>query len=238
MLKKKKVYEIGQIQFKDYHAYDRLGVIVQSSDDVINLLIDFSNQYNPELPNNFDQLYDEQLVAVVDQLNQAYTQLSNLWNTQLKDKFEVLKTKDDREHAEYSAAVSAVYNESIRQIVDQVNVALRNWSKTMKSPDILQSSRVSHIRKVRWRTVPQICEQLKYYVRILQSEQIKELVTKNQLDNVITYILKHPDNFAKFVQNHNDRYNNAEVVIADGPAQAINAELAADSIHIKAANKN
>lgn len=238
MLKRKKMYVIGKIKSPKYHACDRLGVITQSSDDLRNLLIDFSNQYNPKLPDNFDQLYNEQLAAVIDQLNQVYAQLSNLWNTQLKDKFEVLKTKDDQEHAEYSAAVSTVYNESIRQIVDQVNAALRNWSKTMKSPDILQNSHVSHIRQVRWRTVSQICEQLKYYVKILQSEQIKELVTKNQLDDVITYILKHPDNFAKFVQNHSDHYNNDEVVIADGPAQAINAELAADGIHIKAASND
>lgn len=234
MLKKKKMCEIGRIQSKDYHAYDRLGVVVQSSDDLKHLLIDFSEQYNPKLPDNFDQLYEEQLVAVINQLDQAYTQLNDLWNTQLKDKFEVLKTKDDQEHAEYSAAVSTVYNESIRHIVDQVNTALYDWSKTMKSPDILQSSHVSHIRKVRWRTVPQICEQLKYYVRILQSEQIKELVTKNQLDDVITYILKYPDDFAKFVQNCSEYYNNAEVALVDGPAQAINAELATDNVHIKA----
>lgn len=233
MLKKKKMYAIGRIQSDDYYTYDRLGIIVQSSDDVRNILIDFNEQYNPKLPDNFDQLYNEQLAAVIDQLKQAYTQLSNLWNTQLKDKFEVLKTKDDQEHAEYSAAVSTVYNELIRHIVDQVNATLYDWSKTMKSPDILQNSHVSHIRKVRWRTVPQICEQLKYYVKILQSEQTKELVIKNQLDDVITYILKHPDNFAKFVQNHSNRYNNAEVVIADGPAQAISIELAVDSIHIK-----
>lgn len=230
------MYTIGKIKSPDYHSNDRLGVIVQSRDDFKHLLIDFSNQYNPTLPDNFDQLYDEQLVAVIDQLKQAYAQLSNLWNTQLKDKFEVLKTKDDQEHAEYSAAVSIVYNESIRQIVDQVNAALHNWSKTMKSPDILQSSHVSHIRKVRWRTVPQICEQLKYYVKILQSEQTKELIIKNQLDDAITYILKHPDNFAKFVQNHSDHYNNAEIVIADGPAQAINTELAADGIRIRVAS--
>lgn len=238
MLKKKKMYKIGKIKAPEYHVNDRLGVITQSSDDLRHLLIDFSEQYNPKLPDDFDQLYNEQLVAVIDQLKQAYTQLNDLWNTQLKDKFEVLKTKDDQEHAEYSAAVSTVYNESIRQIVDQVNTALCNWSKTMKSPDILQNSRISHIRKVRWRTVPQICEQLKYYIKILQSEQIKELVTRNQLDDVITYILKHPDDFAKFVQNHSDHYNNAEVIIADGPAQAINVELAADGIHIKAADND
>lgn len=236
MLKKKKIYEIGRIQSKDYHTYDRLGIIVQSSDDIRNILIDFSEQYNPKLPDNFDQLYNEQLAAVIDQLKQAYTQLSNLWNTQLKEKFEVLKTKDDQEHAEYSAAVSTVYNESIRQIVDQVNAAFYDWSKIMKSPDILKNSHVSHIRKVRWRTVPQICEQLKYYVKILQSEQTKELVTKNQLDDVITFILKHPDDFAKFAQDRSDRYNDTEVVIADGPVQAINVELAADGIHVKVAS--
>lgn len=238
MLKKKKMYEIGRIQSKDYHIYDRLGVIVQSSDDIRHLLIDFSEQYNPKLPSNFNQLYDEQLAAVIDQLKQAYAQLSDLWNAQLKDKFEVLKTKDDQDHAEYSAAVSTVYNESIRHTINQVNAALHDWSKTMKSPDILQNSHVSHIRKVRWRTVPQICEQLKYYIKILQSEQTKELITKNQLDSVITYILKHPDNFAKFVQNHSDRYAGAEVVLADGPAQAINVELAADGIHVKAASND
>lgn len=110
MLKKKKMYAIGRIQADEYHDYDRLGVIVQNSDDIRNLLIDFSDQYNPKLPKNFDQLYNEQLVAVIDQLNQAYTQLNNLWKTQLKDKFEVLKTKDDQEHTEYSAAVSTAYS--------------------------------------------------------------------------------------------------------------------------------
>lgn len=238
MLKRKKMYTISKIKSPDYHPSDRLGVIVQNSDDFRHLLIDFSEQYNPQLPNNFDQLYNEQLAAVIDHLKQAYTQLSNLWNTQLKDKFEVLKTKDDQEHAEYSAAVSTVYNKSISQIVDQVNIALYDWSKTMKSPNILQSSHVSHIRKVRWRTVPQICEQLKYYAKILQSEQTKELVTKNQIDDVITYILKHPDDFTEFVQTRSSDYSNAEVVIADGPAQAINTELAADGIHIKIASND
>lgn len=235
MLKRKKMYAIGKIKSPDYHSNDRLGIIVQSSDDLRHLLIDFSNQYNPKLPDDFDQLYNEQLAAVTDQFNQVHTQLINLWNMQLKDKFEVLKTKDDQEHAEYSAAVSTVYNESIRQIVDQVSTALHSWSKTMKSPDILQSSHVSRIRKVRWRTVPQICEQLKYYAKILQSEQTKELVTKNQLDDVITYILKHPDDFAKFVQ---ERYNNIEVVLVNGPAQAINVELATDNVHIKVASND
>lgn len=57
MLKRKKMYVIGRIQADEYHNYDRLGVITQNNDDIRNLLIDFSNQWDTSCTLNADRTH-------------------------------------------------------------------------------------------------------------------------------------------------------------------------------------
>lgn len=87
--------------------------IAKDSDEVNRLLVDFSNQYEPKLPDNFNAEFDRKLNILLKQIDQVIKDLSDFYATSIKNKLEYFSTLSDDEQMKYSAEVSSVYNHQL-----------------------------------------------------------------------------------------------------------------------------
>lgn len=191
------VYHLGCTEISDEYA--ELCVIAKDSDEVNRLLVDFSNQYEPELPAYFNTDFDHRLSVLLKQIDQAIKDLSDFYTTSIKNKLEYFNTLSDDEQVKYSAKISQVYNRQLRQRILELEGYL--CSMQIYSIDVFHS--VGRFNKPHWRIVKQMINQLKQAKIELQKSEVKEQVKNDQLDSVADYILKHPDKLINFAE-HSD----------------------------------
>lgn len=67
------------------------------------------------------------------------------------------------------------------------------------SIDVFHS--VGRFKKPHWRIVKQMINQLKQAKIELQKPKVKEQVKKDQLDSVVDYVLKYPDELISFAEH-------------------------------------
>lgn len=189
------VYRLGCTEIPDKYA--ELCVIAKNSNEVNRLLVDFSNQYEPKLPDNFDDEFDRRLNILLKQINQAIKDLSDFYMTSIKNKLEYFNTLSDDEQMKYSDKISSVYNHQLRQRISELEGYL--CSMQIYSIDLFHS--VGRFNKPHWRVVKQMINQLKQAKIELQKPEVKEQVKKDQLDGTVDYILRYPDELISFAKH-------------------------------------
>lgn len=189
------VYHLGCTEISDEYA--ELCVIAKDSDEVNRLLVDFSNQYEPELPAYFNTDFDHRLSVLLKQIDQTIKDLSNFYMTSIKNKLDYFNTLSDDEQVKYSAEVSSVYNHQLRQRISELEGYLRQLQ--ISNIDLFYS--VGRFKKPHWRIVKQMISQLKQAKIELQKPEVKEQVKHDQLDGVADYILKYHDKLINFAEH-------------------------------------
>lgn len=190
-------YHLGCTEIPDEYA--ELCAIAKDSDEVNRLLVDFSDQYEPELPTYFNTEFDHRLNILLKQIDQAINDLSDFYATSIKNKLEYFNTLSDSEQANYSDKISQVYNHQLRQRISELEGSLRQLQ--ISNIDLFYS--VGRFKKPHWRIVKQMISQLKQAKIELQKPEVKEQVKHDQLDGVADYILKHPDKLINFAEHGN-----------------------------------
>lgn len=201
------IYRLGSAELPEEYA--ELCVIANNGAEVNRLLVDFSDQYEPKLPDNFDTKFDQQLGELLAQIDHTIKDLSDFYATSVKNKLDYFNTLSDDEQAKYSNEISQVYNRQLRQRIAELEDHLRQLQ--ISGVDMFHS--VGQFKKPHWRIVKQMISQLKQTKIELQKPTIKEQVKKDQLDSVADHILKHPDELIDFAK-HGD-YNLKVIVLGE-----------------------
>lgn len=102
--------------------YPLQSLIIQgpSKDAVYTAINNYAKAYHPQLTPDECQTVSQQIKNIQQKANKVIDQLTDLWNNELKTKFNYLKTLDGQEHAEFSSAISLKYNQQIRQLAQRV----------------------------------------------------------------------------------------------------------------------
>lgn len=190
----KHIYRLGSAELPKEYA--ELCVIANNSVEVNRLLVDFSDQYEPTLPDNFDTKFDQQLSTLLTQIDYAIKDLSDFYATSIKNKLDYFNTLSDDEQAKYSSKISQVYNHQLRQRITELECYLQQ----LQISDISVFHSVGQVKKPHWRIVKQMINQLKQTRIELQKPKVKEQVKNDQLDGVADYILKHPNALIDFAK--------------------------------------
>lgn len=201
------IYHLGYTEISDKYA--ELCVIAKDGVEVNRLLVDFSNQYEPKLPDDFDAKFDQGLSALLKRIDQAVNDLSDFYATSIKNKLDYFNTLSDDEQVKYSAKISSIYNHQLRQQISELEGYLRQLQ--ISNVDVFYS--IGRFKKPHWRIIKQMISQLKQAKTELQKPEVKEQVKKNQLDGVVDYILKHPDELISFAEH--GAYNLKVIVLGE-----------------------
>lgn len=188
------VYRLGSAELPKEYA--ELCVIVNNGAEINRLLVDFSDQYEPELPDNFDAKFDQRLGELLAQIDQAIKDLSGFYATSIKNKLDYFNTLSDDEQAKYSSEISKVYNYQLRHRISE----LEGYLQQLQISGIDMFHSVGQFKKPHWRIVKQMIKQLKQTKIELQKPKVKEQVKNDQLDGVADHILKHPDELIDFTK--------------------------------------
>lgn len=191
------VYRLGCAEIPDEYA--ELCIIAKDSDEVNRLLVDFSNQYEPKLPDNFDAEFDHKLSILLKQIDQTIEDLSDFYAVSIKNKLEYFNTLSDAEQVKYSTKISSIYNHQLRQRISD----LEGYLRQLQISDVDLFYPVNRFKKPHWRIVKQMISQLKQAKIELQKPEVKEQVKHDQLDGAADYILKYPDKLINFAEHGN-----------------------------------
>lgn len=179
--------------------YSLESLIIQgpSKDAVYTAINNYAKTYHSQLTLDECQTVNHQIKNIQQKANKVINQLTDLWNNELKTKFDYLKTLDGQKHAEFSSAISLKYNQQIRQLAQRVPTTI----ELTGHPTANIGRRFS--KKIRWRNTLEIINYLQSLSTSLNDNMTKQNIYQQLRLPFSDYLEQHPEHLQKYLKETN-----------------------------------